>query len=233
MADIKINGATPSGFYYGGTAASAVYYGSTKLWEAAPAGAVIGGKTYPTVVMPNGSEWLAVNLDYAWAGLSVPTSGASNPTSPQAMYYDYNESTYGWNGKKLGLLYNGYAMAYLEANKATLCPGWHVPSKTEMVNMINSLAAPVGQRIKSADATEWWDGGCGTDDYGFALGPAGKFTDMGAFDEYGGFGYLWTSTTTSATAAYTYFWKYNSTSTSSQASNYKYQFSIRLVKDSS
>ena len=37
MADIKINGATPSGFYYGGTAASAVYYGSTKLWESAPA----------------------------------------------------------------------------------------------------------------------------------------------------------------------------------------------------
>lgn len=35
MADIKINGATPSGFYYGGTAASAVYYGSIKVWEAA------------------------------------------------------------------------------------------------------------------------------------------------------------------------------------------------------
>lgn len=36
MADIKINGASPSAFYYGGTAASAVYYGSTKLWEAGP-----------------------------------------------------------------------------------------------------------------------------------------------------------------------------------------------------
>lgn len=36
MADIKINGATPSAFYYGGTAASAVYYGSTKLWEYTP-----------------------------------------------------------------------------------------------------------------------------------------------------------------------------------------------------
>lgn len=34
MADIKINGATPSAFYFGSTAASAVYYGSTKLWEA-------------------------------------------------------------------------------------------------------------------------------------------------------------------------------------------------------
>lgn len=34
MADIKINGATPSAFYFGSTAATAVYYGSTKLWEA-------------------------------------------------------------------------------------------------------------------------------------------------------------------------------------------------------
>lgn len=33
-ADIKINGVTPSAFYVGDTAASAVYYGSTKLWEA-------------------------------------------------------------------------------------------------------------------------------------------------------------------------------------------------------
>lgn len=34
MADLKINGATPSAFYFGSTAATAVYYGSTKLWEA-------------------------------------------------------------------------------------------------------------------------------------------------------------------------------------------------------
>lgn len=37
MADIKINGVTPSAFYYGDTAATAVYYGSTQLWSAAPA----------------------------------------------------------------------------------------------------------------------------------------------------------------------------------------------------
>lgn len=36
MADLKINGVTPSGVYYGSTAASAVYYGATKLWEYTP-----------------------------------------------------------------------------------------------------------------------------------------------------------------------------------------------------
>ena len=42
MADIKINGATPSAFYVGSTAATAVYYGATKLWPATP----------PTPVLP-------------------------------------------------------------------------------------------------------------------------------------------------------------------------------------
>ena len=36
MADIKINGVTPTGIYVGSTAASAVYYGNAKVWEAAP-----------------------------------------------------------------------------------------------------------------------------------------------------------------------------------------------------
>ena len=34
MADIKINGATPTGIYVGSTPASAVYYGNVKVWEA-------------------------------------------------------------------------------------------------------------------------------------------------------------------------------------------------------
>lgn len=36
MANIKINGVTPSAFYVGDTAATAVYYGSTQLWSATP-----------------------------------------------------------------------------------------------------------------------------------------------------------------------------------------------------
>lgn len=36
MADIKINGVTPTGIYVGSTAASAVYYGNVKVWESAP-----------------------------------------------------------------------------------------------------------------------------------------------------------------------------------------------------
>lgn len=34
MAELNINGATPTGIYVGSTAASAVYYGNVKVWEA-------------------------------------------------------------------------------------------------------------------------------------------------------------------------------------------------------
>lgn len=36
MAELNINGATPTGIYVGSTAASAVYYGNVKVWEPAP-----------------------------------------------------------------------------------------------------------------------------------------------------------------------------------------------------
>lgn len=234
MADIKINGATPSGFYYGGAAASAVYYGSTKLWEPAPAGAVIGGKTYPTVTMPDGHEWLALNLDYAWSGLSVPTSSATTSSSPQAVYYNYDESAYGWNGTKYGLLYNGIAVRYLENNKNTLCPGWHVPSNSEYGALLTAIGSGAAGKLKS---TSGWEDLNGTDIYGFGVVPAGQFSDAGfgiEFREIYNTGYLWTNpSSASATSSNAKFWQDSS-------NNYTYSqgysltashFSIRLIKD--
>ena len=174
---IKLGSTSFSGIYLGSTKIGAAYLGNVKVYSSAPAGAVIGGKTYPTVTLPDGHEWLAVNLDYAWSGLSVPTSGASTPTSPQAVYYNYDEATYGWNGLKRGLLYNGYAMTYLEANKSTLCPGWHTPTKAEFDALIAAIGSTNGGKLKST--TGWSNAGNGTDDYGFAGYPSGKFTGLG------------------------------------------------------
>lgn len=229
MADIKINGATPSAFYYGGTAASAVYYGSTKLWEAAPSGAVIGGKTYPTVTMPDGREWLAVNLDYAWTGLSVPTTGAMLSSSPQAMYYDYDEATYGWSGQKRGLLYNNYAVKYLETNKATLCPGWHVPTKAEFDTLVAAIGSTNGAKLKST--TGWTNAGNGTDDYGFTAYPSGRFDSLG----FGGIDSafrIW-ATISGAIATQAYFLALVAANQeiSVTTNNRQYQYSVRLIKD--
>lgn len=197
----------------------------------APSGAVIGGKTYPTVVMPDGSTWLAVNLDYAWTGLSVPTSGATQSTDPQAMYYDYDESTYGWNGYKCGLLYNWYAVDYLEQHKATLCPGWHVPSTEEWNALATAVggASTAGTKLKASDVS-WASSWVGTDDYGFAALPAG-YSD-GMFYSVGSGAFFWSATEVNSWNA-----RYRSFgSTVAQiSSNYnfkEYQYSVRLVKDS-
>ena len=228
MADLKINGVTPRGVYYGSTAASAVYYGSIKVWEPAPTTATIGGKTYPTVTLPDGHEWLAVNLDYAWTGLSIPTSGASQSTSPQAMYYNYDEATYGWNGSQRGLLYNWYAVDYLQTNRATLCPGWHVPTRDEFDAVCTGIGDWThGDKLKSTSG--WKNNGNGTDDYGFAAYPSGAYaSSFSNIDCQVGF---WTQTVDTTTTSYYFYLTYNSTNFSSWMANNKYQFSVRLIKD--
>ena len=229
MADIKINGVTPSGFYYGATAASAVYYGATKLWEAVPPTPynVIGGKTYPTVTMPDGREWLAVNLDYAWTGLSVPTSNVGVSSSPQAMYYQFDETTYGWNGYKYGLTYNWIAVKYLEDNKASLCPGWHVPSINEWSQLFTSIGGSTGAGTKLKSTTLWANGAAGTDDYGFAVLPASGYSGSWSIANYT---YLWTASEYDTSKAQQVYFN-SSANAYSQRLDKTYQYSVRLIRD--
>ena len=230
MADIKINGATPSAFYYGGTAASAVYYGSIKLWESTPAGStVIGGKTYPTCTLPDGHEWLAVNLDYAWAGLSVPTSGATKVSTPQAQYYNNDESTYGWSGLKYGLLYNNYAVSELETNKATLCPGWHLPTKAEFDALVAAIGSTNGGKLKST--TGWTNAGNGTDDYGFTAYPSGYLGTLGWGGITSAFRMWARIDGASATNAYVLLLAASTQEISLSAHTRQLQYSVRLIKD--
>lgn len=191
--------------------------------------ATIGGKSYPTVVMPDGREWLAVNLDYAWPGLSVPTSVSSEALTPQAMYYDYDESTYGWNGLKYGLLYNHYAVLELEANKATLCPGWSVPTETEFDTLITALGENPATKLKSTIG--WYLDANGTDDYGFAAYPCGYFAypSFSAITKYLQF---WTQTVDVEAYRAKYFrMTYISSNISPVNGLYTTQCSLRLIKD--
>lgn len=190
----------------------------------------IGGRTYPTVSMPDGNEWLAVNLDFAWTGLSVPTSGAASSTDPQAMYYEYDESTYGWNGHKCGLLYNWYAVDYLEQHKSELFPGWHVPTTEEWGALATAVGgtSTAGTKLKAANVS-WASSWGGTDDYGFAALPAGYFS--GSFYNVGTYSYFWSATENNSSEAC--LWRFNTGATMRSGLNNKYtQYSIRLVKDS-
>ena len=227
---IKLGSTGFSGIYLGSTKIGAAYLGNVKVYKAAPDGVVIGDKTYPTVVMPDGREWLALNLDLIWDGLSIPTSGASGTTSQQAMYYNYDDATYGWNGLKRGLLYNHYAVNMLQSYRETLCPGWHVPTKDEFDTLVTALGG-TSQGAKLKSTTGWYNDANGTDDYGFAGYPSGAFT--GGWPGVDNRLSLWSGTyypgtTTSA---------YSCTLTSSNNNitiyqeNRRIQYSVRLIKD--
>ena len=93
-----------------------------------PASNNIGGRVYNTVII-GGKEWMAENLDFKFSGLAIGQGSSSS--EPRANYYSNNESTYGVNGNKYGLLYNWIAVKYLEDHKSELIPGW----LTAMISM--------------------------------------------------------------------------------------------------
>lgn len=133
---------------------------------------VIGGRTYPTVQI--GSQvWLAENLDLKAQGIDINPAGA--PATPAAWYYDRDEATYGVNGNKYGLLYNWYAAKLLDDNKATLFPGWHVPTLADFETLTTSCGggSVAGGKLKSTNG--WKNNGNGTDEFGFAAVPAGYY----------------------------------------------------------
>lgn len=185
---------------------------------------VIGGKRYKTVKMPDGKIWLAENLDFKFCSIG----GSGTPTTPNAWYYDNDEATYGWNGYKYGLLYNWYAVKFLEDHKTDLCPGWHVPSITEW----NALAIAVGGANNAGtvlkSTTDWTDG-TGTDNWGFTALPSGYYNS--SFDFVGSYTAFWASTEIDSDTAY----RLRLNTDTSLDSNYSDKYdgrSLRLVRDS-
>lgn len=126
----------------------------------------IGDKTYRTVVMPDGKEWMAENLDFLPDDGSIAKNPLGLPSTAAAWYYNRDEATYGWEGKKYGLLYNWYAA------KALTIAGWHLPSTTEWDALATACggSSSCGTKLKS---TTGWKTGNGTDNWGFTAFPAG------------------------------------------------------------
>jgi uncharacterized protein (TIGR02145 family) len=186
-----------------------------------PTSNVIGGRTYRTVVI-GGVEWLAENLDFKFSGLAFGQSGTSS-SEPRGNYYQNNSSSYG----KYGILYNWIAVKYLEDNKSSLIPGWHVPTTAEWDALATAVGGTsvAGTKLKS---TTNWSSGAGTDDYGFSAFPAGNY--YGSFNGLGSNAYFWTATESSSSSAYR---RYFSTgaSMSSSDNGKNSQYSVRLVKD--
>ena len=187
----------------------------------------IGGRVYRTVTI-GGVTWLAENLDYKFSGCGI--GGGGTPTTPNAWYYNNDEATYGIDGvRKCGLLYNWYAVKLLNDNSSDLIPGWHVPTNDEWTALANAVGGTgvAGTRLKAANV-DWVSSWGGTDDYGFAVLPAGLYD--GSFRYVGSYAGFWAITESGSYAYYRFF---DTGATMRQDTYYKYNgISVRLVKDS-
>jgi uncharacterized protein (TIGR02145 family) len=182
--------------------------------------AVIGGKEYRTVVMPDGNTWMAENLDFQAEGISINPSGT--PSTAAAWYYNRDEATYGWEGKKYGLLYNWYAA------KALTIAGWHLPTSAEWDALATACggSSTCGTKLKS---TTEWSSGNGTDNWGFTVLPGGNYYN-GSFNYVGSGGVFWSASGSGSNAYAKYF--DTGASMSSYTDDKTLGYSVRLVKDS-
>lgn len=116
-------------------------------------GPVIDGRTYQTVVMPDGKEWLAENL-------AADSFGG--------VWFNNDRANYEIYGKY-----------YTSAEAASISvPGWHVATWADWDGLWTALGGDY-TKIKS---TTLWTYVPGTDDFGFTLLPCGEgyvyFSDM-------------------------------------------------------
>ena len=190
----------------------------------------IGGRNYPTTKIGN-QTWMAENLDLKWDGLAYGTSGVS--TSPKANYYNNDPDTYGESGNRHGLLYNWYAAKYLNDNRKSLCPGWHVPSVDELQTLINNCgeSSTAGAYLKS---TTGWVSKNGSDKYGFTLYPTGGVSEVGGtFVRLGYYTCCQSITEVNNDMAYNlYITCWDDTADALDQSYKQSQWPIRLLKDS-
>jgi uncharacterized protein (TIGR02145 family) len=145
----------------------------------------IGGREYRTVKIGN-QLWMAENLDYKFQynGSILPIGGSWNTSTPNGWYYNNNETDYGIDGTyKFGLLYNWYAVKYLDDNKATLLPdGWRVPDSGDFDALAQSVgglstAGKVLKALNNSVTSNYPSGWNGTDEYGFKALPSGLWSE--------------------------------------------------------
>jgi uncharacterized protein (TIGR02145 family) len=119
------------------------------------------GRSYATVLMGNGQEWMAENLSvfYFRNGDPIPVvktneawKKAGENKEPACCYYE-NNAEY---GKTYGLLYNWYAVN----DPRGLAPeGWHVPTDVEWAKLTDYLGGEgaAGTKMKSTNGWNSYD----------------------------------------------------------------------------
>lgn len=129
----------------------------------------------------NGDPIPNVTNKNTWIGLNVPACS------------DYNNSPLLTND--YGRLYNWFA---INDSRGIAPAGWHVPTYTEWVTLMNYLGGSViaGSKLKEAGTVHWLSPNVGaTNDFGFNALPGGNRSPYsGLFNNLNHSGYWWSST---------------------------------------
>lgn len=134
----------------------------------------IGGKIYPVVKIGN-LYWISQNLDLK---LDIPIGVSGRPYTAAAWYYNNSESTYGWNGRKFGLLYNGACIDIINSYLSTNNNGWHVATNSEWIQLYND-AGGNNIPLKSTSFGGTNELGFNIEGHGYRSGATGSFSGLG------------------------------------------------------
>lgn len=179
---------------------------------------VIGNVTYKVKKIGN-QIWTLQNL--LLKNINIPIGVAGVPSTPACWYYGDNQ----YIDEQYGLLYNGYAVDYINANKATLINGWHIPTQAEWDELFTYVGgrSVAAEKLKSVNN---WSFPRGLDTEGFCALPAGRRNDDGSYGGFGDDARFWAADSSSTNIMQGY-WPYVQVNTRPKS----YGHSIRLVKD--
>lgn len=196
-----LNGNAPNKILYNGAEVS-LYFNGSKIWPTVAPTPVI--TDYVTI----GSQvWMSKNLAYDDGQGGVYTQTVNYGQGNVVEYY------YTWDAA---------------VRIAATISGWHLPTNAEWSTLATTVGgySTAGTKLKS---TYGWSSGNGTDDYGFAVFPAGYRSD--SFIDFGYIARIWTSTEYQSTRAYNRVF-----STEERVVSYLSDktsiYSVRLIKDS-
>jgi uncharacterized protein (TIGR02145 family) len=184
----------------------------------------IGNHYYPFVKIGN-QQWTTEHLDFVFDGLNIGDSSVDS-TKCQAWYYDNDETTYGWNGQRRGLLYSGYTLVWMINHYDILFPeGWRIPSVADYNTLINFVGDTSTLNFPGGEDYDSWSG---TNTKHFNCKPTG-WCQAPYFYDKNGVGLVWTTDIYSSDL---YYGKYFYPSTVGQNPHYLNRGgAIRLVKD--
>jgi uncharacterized protein (TIGR02145 family) len=187
----------------------------------------VEGNTYNTVKIGD-QWWMAENL-------KVTKYRNEEPISDVWAYNDSEDSV-----ETYGRLYSWHEVNKYDTENDSdynIAPeGWHVPKDDEWQKLEDYLtnhghSGTEGTALKST--TGWYDGGNGTDDYGFTGLPAGYRTNTGDYFSMSYGALFWSATKYSSSSSYAWYWNLVYDYTIFDRTNYDkdYGFSVRCVRD--